>query len=1022
MVRRISAATLALFAALALQAQNYKVSMQLQDATTGEAVGFATVSLQAPKAQPKYTLSDGEGHAAIDKVKAGQYTLKAELMGYKTHEQQIEVKANLALGVIKLEQDQQVLDAASVSATGNPIIIKKDTIEYNASSFKISDDNMLVDLLKKLPGIEVSEDGTITSNGETVSKITIAGKTFFLDDPQLASQNIPAKLVEKVKVVKKKSEQAEFTGIDDGEEETVIDLTVQRGMMNGVFGNAMAGGGHDLPSKQGAVNDWRWQGAFMGGRFTETSQLSIIANANNTNNRGFNDLSGSMMSSMMGGGGGMGRGMGGFGGNSNGITTSWMGGVNGNWDLLGDKMDLGGNYLYNGSIVDVTEETYKETYMTDGSTLVSNNDGLSHRFTDGHRFGVRLEHKFSENTSILFQPQFNFGRGSYAEQSVFDSYNFAQGEDFKNMSEADYNRHIKNEGFTNNTGANTNWQARGFLLLRQRLGMPGRTISLNVDWNLSNNTLNGLNQSLTETVFDAEGEPVPGAVKPVNQRIDQKSRSQSVSGRLVYTEPLGGNFYLEGSYNLRWAQSFTEKLTYDSADVDWGTNPFTLGMGALPYQQDGEEINKAYSNKITNRNLNQNIGVAFMYQNQGLRAQLGASAIPTKTYNETYNYRTEQSVIYNPGTIWNFSPRAMLFYDFNDNSNIRLFYFGNSSQPSTSQLNPVLDNSNPLSLALGNPYLNPYFSHRLRSDLEFSNRATFFTARLHLEGGMVQNPITNASWYDDNGRAYTFPVNGHNSYSGNVRLMINAPIAKSNFSISNMTNASYSTTGSYIGIQGKMGDMDQYLIKEDGNVTGFDYAAFHDEFFVNNPEKWTESFQDNTTRALSLTERLRATYRNDYIEVIVGGRTRVSKPWYTVQSAVAATWNNQVTGSFKWTIGQTGIELSTDANYNWYRGYTTEQPSELVWNASFSVPLFRRQATLSLKAYDLLDQAKNVRVSTTDNYYQETRNNTLGRYLMLSFTWRFGNFGEAGKQMRSRMGGGPGGRMGPPPMGGGRPF
>ena len=1002
MVRRILAALAGMLIALSLQAQSHKVTAQLKDATTAEPVGFATVSVIPEKGQPKYSLSDGEGHAVLEKVKPGKYTFRAEIMGYKTHEQSITVgDRDLNLGVVKLEMDQQVLDAASVSATGNPVIIKKDTIEYNASSFKISDDNMLVDLLKKLPGIEVAEDGTITSNGETISQITIAGKTFFLDDLQLASQNIPAKLVEKVKVVKKKSEQAEFTGIDDGEEETVIDLTVQRGMMNGVFGNAMAGGGHDLPSKDGTVNDWRWQGAFMGGRFTETSQISIIANANNTNNRGFNDLSGNMMGNMMGGGGMRGGRGGGWGANSNGITTSWMGGVNGNWDLLGDKMDLGANYLYNGSIVDVTEQNYKETYMTDGTTLVSNDNGLSHRFTDGHRFGMRLEHKFSENTSILFQPQFNFGRGSYVQQSTFDSYTL----------EADKTTsHATNEGFTNNTGENSNWQARGFLLLRQRLGMPGRTISANIDCNLSNNELDGFNQSRTNTVFDNDGNPVAGTATEINQRVDQQSKSQSVGTRLVYTEPLGGNFYMEGSYNIRWAQSETEKITFNSGLYDWGANPFQLGTTqALGYKESGEVKDNAYSNNILNRSLNQNIGLAFMYQTEGLRAQLGASAIPTKTYNETYNHQTAKSVIYDPGYIWNFSPRAMLFYDFNENSNARLFYFGRSSQPSTSQLNPVLDNSNPLSLSLGNPYLNPYFSHRLRSDVEFSNKRTFFTARMHLEGSMVQSPITNASWYDLNGRAYTFPVNGHNSYDGSVRIMVNAPIAKSNFSISNMTNASYSMSGSYIGAANL--DMDRFLTKDaSGAVTAFKYEDFHNYYFEENKEQWTKDFQDNTTRSLSLTERLRATYRSDNLELIAGIRTRVSKPWYTIQNQVAATWNNRVSGSVKWTLGESGVELSTDANYNWYNGYTTPQEPELVWNASFSVPLFRRQATLTLKAYDLLDQAKNVRVASTDNYYSETRNNTLGRYVMLSFTWRFGNFGEANKKMRQQMGNFRGGR------------
>ena len=994
MVRRILTAALALFIALAVQAQNYKVSLQLQDATTGEAVGFATVSVTPEKGQGKYTLSDGDGHAVVEKVKAGTYTLKAEIMGYKTHEQKLTVNSNLNLGVIKLQQDQQVLDAASVSATGNPIIIKKDTVEYNASSFKISDDNMLVDLLKKLPGIEVSEDGTITSNGETVSKITIAGKTFFLDDPQLASQNIPAKLVEKVKVVKKKSEQAEFTGIDDGEEETVIDLTVQRGMMNGIFGNAMAGGGVDLPSSGNAYSP-RWQGAFMGGRFTESSQISIIANANNTNNRGFNDLSGSMMNSMMGGGGGMGM-MGGGGGGfgrSNGITTSWMGGVNGNWDLMGDKMDLGGNYLYNGSIVDVTQDSYKETYLTDGSTLYSDTDGMSHRFTDGHRFGMRLEHKFSENTSILFQPQINFGRGNYVQQSVFDTW--------KNEKN---NR--TNNGFTNNTGANKNLQTRGFLLFRQRLGIPGRTLSANIDWNISNNSLDGYNQSLTNTAFDENLNPT--ATTLVNQRIDQSSKSRSVGTRLVYTEPLGNYFYFEGSYNFNWAQSETVKDVYNSnTPFNYPTGIFTLDNIFMDYLATGETYDDTYSNKITNRSLTQNIGAAFMYQNDKLRGQLGASAIPTNTYNYTNGKEYTDKR-------WNFAPRAMLFYDFTENANVRLFYFGRSAQPSTSQLMPVLDNSNPLSMALGNPYLTPYFSHSMRSDLEFSNKQTFFTARLHLEGGLVQNPITSALWYDSDGRQYSFPVNGNSSYNANARIMINAPIAKSNFSISNMTNVSFSKSGSFIGASQL--DMSDYW-----NGDEFDYVKFHKNYFEDGTDRWETDFLANGTRSLSFTERLRATYRNDNIEVIVGGRTRFNKPWYTVQSAVSATWSNQVSGSFKWTIGQTGMELSTDANYNWYNGYTSAPPAQFVWNASFSVPVFKRQGTLSLKAYDILDKAKNLTVSDTANYHQEVLNNTLGRYVILSFTWRFGNFGEAGKQMRSRMGGGPGGPGGPPP-GGGRPF
>ena len=987
MVRKMLMAAAGLLIALSLSAQSYKITLQLQDASTGEAVGFATVSVTPEKGQAKYTLTGSDGKATLEKVRAGSYTLKAELMGYLPHEQKLDLRADANLGIIKMEQDRELLDAASVSAVGNPIIIKKDTIEYNASSFKISDDNMLEDLLKKLPGVEVNDDGSITANGETITKITIDGKTFFLDDPQLASKNIPAKLIEKVKVVKKKSEQAEFTGIDDGEDETVIDLSVQKGMMNGLFGNLMAGGGHDLPSKakEGAMNDWRWQGSFMGGRFSEGNQISIIANANNTNNRGFNDLSGNMMGNMMGGGGG-------FGGGS-GINTTWMGGVNGNFDLFDDKMELGANYLYNGSIRDALQSSYKETYRDDGSTIIANTESSNHRFTDGHRFGMRLEHKFSDNTSILFQPQFNFGRGNYTQQSVFDT----------DTRDAAGNTTNTNDGFTNNTGDNHNWSTNGFLMLRQRLGIPGRTLSLNATWRLSNNKMDGFNQSLTNSDFDESGNPT--SININNQRVDQSSKNQSVGARLVYTEPLGGNFYLEGSYNINFSQSETEKIVYNSGAFDWSGTAFEMGMAALPYNPNGETKDETNSNNVVNRNLNQNIGLAVMYQEESVRAQLGASAMPTSTYNYTNGKEYKDNR-------WNFSPRAMLFYDFNDNSNVRFFYNGRSSQPSTSQLNPVMDNSNPLSLSLGNPYLTPYFSHNFRNEWEISNKETFFTLRINLRGGLTQNPITNANWYE-NGRTYSFPVNGHNTYNAGARISLNAPIAKSNFSVSNMANVSYSKSGSFVGKRNL--DMSPYLTAE-----SFDYEKFHKDYFEGDGKLWENNFIDNSTRSLSVMERFGVTYRSDYLEIQATAMTRMSKPWYTVQEQVAATWNNSVRGSFKWTIGESGVEISTDANYRWYNGYTTQQDPQLVWNAKLAIPMFQRQATLSLNAYDILDQAKNLQVAITDNYYQETRNNTLGRYVMLSFTWRFGNFGgqRGGRRMGPPMGG-PGGFRGGPPMGGG---
>lgn len=978
----------AMFAATSAFAQgSFTVKLKLADEKNSEPVQFATASLtpKGSESASKYVLTDSEGKASLTKVRKGTYMLKAEIMGYKTYLAEITVSKDLDLGVIRMAEDVQALEAASVSAVGNPIVVKKDTIEYNASSFRTSENDMLEELLKKLPGVEVGTDGSITANGETIKKITIDGKTFFLDDPQLASKNIPAKLIEKVKVVEKKSDQAMFTGIDDGEEETIIDLSLRPGMMQGWFGNVMAGGGHDIPGAGADMNDWRYQGAAMVGRFKEKSQLSLILNGNNTNNRGFNDMAGSMMQGMRGGGGGMGRGMGGFGGN-NGISTSWMGGLNGAFTLLDGNMDLAGNYLYNGSERKVEEESSKTTYLEDGSRLISGNSGSNITRTGGNRFGMRLDHKFSENTSILFEPQFNFGGGSFSEYS-----------DFTTLTERDSRRDSTNKGYNSNTGDNRNWSTSGFLLFRQRLGKPGRTISANIRYSFSNNDMVGFNQSLTQ-VKNAETSLWTDDI--VNQRFDQNAKNSSLSGRLVYTEPLGNDFFLEANYSYSWNRNTSYKNTYNSG------SSLLYGSGHLVYDESGETLDRNYSNSILNRSVNQNGGVNFSYQKKRLRAQLGASVNPTDTYNKTTGHDDYRNKVVN----W--SPQAMFSYEFSDNTNLRLFYSGRSAQPSTSQLLPVPDNSDPLNISLGNPNLNPYFSHSVRSMFGYTNKKTFTSVHARINGSFVENAITTAQWYDKAGVRYAIPVNGPTTASSDANIMFNTPFGKSNFSMSSMTFGRFNRSTSYVGT-GSL-DTDKYYDKDNA---AFDYALFNADF----PNLGaSDLFITNKTSTFSLTERLRFTYRNDFVEVNLGGRTSMSKSWYTMNTGnQQATWNNSADASMNWTVPG-GINLIADVNYNWYNGYTTPQKDEIVLNAEISKLLFKKTFTLALKAYDILGQSKNLSVTDVSNYHQEVRNNTLGRYIILSLTYRFGNFGgRRGGGGRGPMGPGGAGQRGPagPPRG-----
>lgn len=477
----------------AQQKGSSSLKVKLTDSLSKEPVSYATVyvSKDGGIKGAYYAMTDMDGVGVIPNIPAGKYIFVAELTGYLRLVRDVVLKDGTNdIGEMLMNEDITMLNEVVVTAVGNQMVVKKDTIEYTAQLFKTNDNDVLEDLLKKLPGVEVDSDGNITSEGETITKIMIDGKEFFLDDPSLASKNIPANIINKVKIVNKKSDQAEFTGIDDGEEEKVIDLSIKPGLLQAWFGNVTAGGGHDLQTEDHAA---RYQASGMLGRFTEDSQISVILNGNNTNNRGFNDMAGEM------GGGMRGRG---FGSNRGGITTSWMAGINANMNIGGDKdRELGGNYLYNGSIRDVEERSSRTTFLNDSVSQYTANNEVSRFFSDGHRGGLELDYKFNDKTSILFRPQFNYGTTRYEENSEYSTENSSTGK--------------VNDGVSTSNSEGTSWKTNGRILYRQKIGeKAGRTISLNVDYSLSDNDYTGTNYSLTNTYADGK----PSGTDLINQR------------------------------------------------------------------------------------------------------------------------------------------------------------------------------------------------------------------------------------------------------------------------------------------------------------------------------------------------------------------------------------------------------------------------------------------------------------------------------------------------------------------------
>ena len=649
----------------------------------------------------------------------------------------------------------------------------------------------------------------------------------------------------------------------------------------------------------------------------------------------------------------------------------------------------------------VTEQSSKTTYLDNGETMVYRNGGpynllgkdigtggygLNNTLTQGHRLGVKLDWKITDKISLLFEPQLSFGSGRFNEYSSDTTWR-------SNV--------LKNAGFTSSDGKNNSMTFSGRLLYRQKLDIPGRTFSANVRYSFSDNKLEGFNRSLSRATNDG-GTTWTG--DPTDQWYEGRSGAASVSSRFVYTEPLWENFYLEAHAMYKWSNNTNQRATYDLHG--YGSN---LAEVMAHENWEGRTYNATYSKDIVNTSHDFVAGANLQYQKKKFRVQVGAAYRPTITDNVT-NEKDYHSVVHN----W--SPQAMIRYEFNDNSDIRINYRGMSSQPSTSQLIPVPDNSNPLNISFGNPYLKPYFTHRVRGGFGYMDKQTFFSIRGFFSGNLIKDNITTARWYDDAGVQYSMPINGPLGANVSLGCFLNSPIARSNFSVSNRFNLSYSNNTNYVGVTARSADFTATYY--DAGTASFNYDRFNDDFFVSKTKAFSDYFTTNTTRSLNLTENLKFTFRNDFVEASLGAGTSMNKGWYTLASASDnLRFRNNATAEMLWTIPG-GVGINADASYVWYNGYSNTE-NECILNAEVTKLLFKNQFTLSVKVFDILNQSKNHYVTDSGNVHTETLNNTLGRYVMVSLTYRFGNFGKAGQQMESRMKRERASDRGPGGMGGG---
>lgn len=881
------------------------------DSVTREPIEFATLSAKyiGEKDPKKYALTDAKGVAVLQGMGVGRATMKFEYMGYKPRTFTVDVKRGANdIGEILVQEDINLLNAVVVTGESTPMVVKKDTVEYSASAFKVNETDALEELLKKIPGIEIDSEGKITANGKAINKIMIEGKTYFLDDPKIASKNLPAKIVNKVRVVERKSDQARFTGIDDGQEETVIDLGIKPGMMNGLFGNV--GGGYGT--------DNRYQVNGFLGSFKEKGSIMLFAGANNTNNRGFSEM------------GGMGfRGGGRAFGSGAGITTSWNVGVGANKTVLDGKMKLQGNYMYMGSEKDVQEKKNKQTLLTDTTSLYNNESSDDFTRSQGHGIFGEMDYSISDKTSLLFRPRINLSNNSFNSENTFATLN---------------NTDSTNRGVSRSFGDSDSQDINGELLFRQRLGKPGRTLSLSLNYSYSNSESVGYNQS--ETYYFAND-----SLAVIDQKYSQVNRTNGFGGRFSYTEPLGKNYFLEGAYRYNYKKTNSDKDTWNK-DAEGNYNI----------------LDEDYTSHYENIFITQQAELNFMKQESKYNFTFGVSMQPSTTKSFGRGVRdTTYSVL-------NFAPSARLDYRFSDEKFLRLRYRGRTNQPSISQLLPVPDNSNPLQIIQGNDGLQPEFTHNFGTEYNVSQRAKSSYLSVSLDASYTSDKIVTKKEYTPDGiQLTTYENTSQPIYSTSGRLFYNTKIGKSNFSFNTYTSLNFGNGVSYV------------------------------------QEKGTKGYVENVTKNLSASESLRFTYRNNFAEIIAGGRVSYRDAWYTVSSMdKVATWSNAVTGSININIPG-GFNVTSDIEHTFYYGYDSYYgKSSTMWNAEVSKKLFKDAAVLKVKIYDILKDARSVNRTTSENYIQDVETNILKQYVMFSLVYQFGKFG-----------GGSGMRMGPRGMRGG---
>ncbi len=854
----------------------------------------------------------GDGDFQVPNLAFGRYRLLISYVGYQPKSVPVTLSAekpSVDLGTISVQPQTQTLNEVVVVQERPPVSVKGDTVEFNAGSFKTQPNAQVEDLLKKLPGVEVDRDGNLKAQGQDVRRVLVDGKPFFGNDPKMATRNLPADMIDRVQVFDRQSEQSQFSGVDDGERDKTINLVTKRDRRRGVFGQQSAGYG----------TDDRYQARLSVNRFNNGQQLSGVGQLNNINQQNFTG------NGPTGGGQGGGAVQGGNGGGGStatasppGITRALAGGLNFS-DAIGTKADISSSYFYNNTDLQNQQNSRRETTLPSSST-----SGTQTNFTDrsngsslqngAHRINLQLNYRLDSANSIRLIPNLSFTNNQ--TNSVSDAKTVDGQGAVLNTSLSNYS--TNSQGVS---GTNT-------LLWMHKFKRRGRTFSANLLTSINDQTSDGLNQSQNQFLRTVGGQSSLFASR-IDQQNHQQTNALTNNLTLSYVEPLSLAKSIEFRYSMSHSDNKSDRQVYD---FDEKTSAYDL-------------VNRQLTNKYANVFATQRGGISYQFRRVKYQYTLGVDMqnATLQSNNLTNDTKLNRS-------FFNVLPTARFQYNLGRNRNFTLDYRTRVNAPSVNQLQPIVDNSNPLYIRRGNPDLRPELSHVVNINYRTYDQTTFHSFVASVNFTQTQNRIVNATIISPSGAQEVKPINANGFYSLFGFLNFSRPMKWG----AQTVNLSLNT-----------------------NLLGTQSMSFLND-------------RANTAQNLSVGQGLSLnTNISEKTDLNLSGNITYSRATYSLQPQQNTNFLTNTANLRAFHRFGNRLFVQTDVYYTANSGRAAGYNQQYVLlNASLGQYLFKqKQGELRLTAFDLLNQNRSLTRTTTESYVEDVQSLVLRQYFMVSFNY-----------------------------------